>query len=105
AISCARLVFNPWPCGELPLLAFEETRGIHRQLDPLEPRNERHAARGESRAARPGSLGKHRYAEAEVGALGARPLLPRTERGDVDQFCRSLHRLAVAAAILHDAAD
>ena len=82
---------------------FEKARGVHHQFDPLEARGDRHAPRGKGGTAGAGALGEHRHPETEPAPIGARRLLSRAELGEVDDPRRSLHRLAIAAGVLHDA--
>ena len=82
---------------------FEKARGIHRQFDPLEARVDHHAPRFEGGSAGAGALCEHGHPEAEPAPIGARRLLSRAELGDVDDPRGSLHRLAIAAGVVHDA--
>src|SRR6266850_456683 len=82
---------------------FEKARGVHHQFDPLEARVDHHAPRHKGGSAGAGALCEHRNPEAEPAAIGARRLLSRTELGEVNDPRHSLHRLAIAARVVHNA--
>src|SRR4029077_19419957 len=80
---------------------LDEAGRIHDDFDGFPARRDRHAARGEGRAAIAGALGKSCKADAEKALLRAGIALPRAKCLQVDSAGRLLERLKIAALVEH----
>ncbi len=89
--------------GELPIRASRKPEGSIASSTRSKPGLM--TMRRTAKAGVPGPVRfcEHRHPEPEPAPIGARCLLSRAELGEVDDPGGSLHRLAIAAGVVHDA--